>query len=113
MNSLPPYRTGTYDWSDHLVSALQPGENEETLQRCIVQTYRTYNVLKAQLTKSNGMSVVPGGISAVDFHFYPWVNEYKYAQLSFDHYLNACHWLSSMGERPDVKAAYAKLAACS
>ncbi|KAK5310505.1 hypothetical protein LTR70_009430, partial [Exophiala xenobiotica] len=101
--------TGQTNWFRHYNEV----KNEDALQRYITQTYRTYDVLEAQLEKSNGMSVLPGGISAVDFHFYPWVDEYKYAQLSLDPYPNIRHWLSSMGERPDVKDVYAKLAACA
>ena len=101
--------TGQTNWFRHYNQV----KNEDALQRYVAQTYRTYDILEGQLKKSNGRSILPGGTSAVDFHFYPWVDEYKYAQLSIDEYPQIRHWLNAMGEMTHVKAAYAKLAACA
>ena len=101
--------TGQTNWFRHYHAV----KNDDALERYIAQTYRSYDVLEGQLKKSDGKSILPGGISAVDLHFYPWVDEYKYAQLSVDEYPHIRHWLSVLGETEHVKAAYAKLAACA
>lgn len=45
-------------------------------------TLRTWDVLKTQLKKAKGAFILHGGFSAVDVLFYPWVNEYKVAEIS-------------------------------
>ena len=66
-------------------------------------------MLEGQLGKSGGESVLPGGFSAVDAHFYPWVNQYTYAELKLDNYPKIRKWLEVVGNRPEVKEAYEKV----
>lgn len=73
------------------------------------QTYRCYGVVETQLAKSKGASILPGGITAVDLHFEPWVRQHKFAGLSLDKYPNLAKWLESLGERQEVKEAYRKI----
>lgn len=66
-------------------------------------------MLEGQLGTSGGESVLPGGFSAVDAHFYPWVNQYTYAQLKLDKYPKIQKWLSVIGQIAAVKEAYERV----
>jgi len=114
-----------YDkWTFFLVSTLGPfmgqvnwyrhyngSENKNALDRYVAQAYRTYDVLEAQLKKSGGKSVLEGGFSAVDAHFYPWVYQYTYAQLDIGKYPMIKQWLETVGKMKEIKAAYEKIPA--
>lgn len=52
---------------------------------------------------------MPGGYTAVDAHFEPWVRQHAYAQLSLDDYPLVSKWLKKYGETEEVKAAYKKI----
>jgi hypothetical protein len=84
-------------------------KNEDALNRYVAQTYRKYGVLEGQLRKSDGESVLEMGHSAVDMHFYPWVLQHDYAQLSIEKYPMIKKLLEIMGSRQEVKAAYEKI----
>jgi glutathione S-transferase len=86
-----------------------PVKNEDALNRYVEQTRRCYGVLQGQLEKTDGQSVLPGGITAVDAHYEPWVRQHQYAQLSLDEYPLVKTWLSKMGNLPEVKQAYKKI----
>jgi glutathione S-transferase len=84
-------------------------KNEDAANRYAAQTYRCYQVLEGQLKKSGGASILPGGYTAVDAHFEPWVRQHAYAQLSLDDYPMVSKWLKNYGETEEVKAAYKKI----
>lgn len=106
-------------WSAFLLSTLGPmqgqlnwyrhyngTENKNALERYEAQTLRCYDVLEGQLKKSGGKSVLEKGYSAVDMHFYPWVQTYGYAGLSVDKYPMIQKWLGEVKGREAVKKAY-------
>ena len=88
-------------------------QNEDALNRFTAQTYRCYEVLEGQLAKSNGASILPGGVTAVDYHYEPWLRLHGFGGLSLEKYPNVAKWLKGMEEREEVKAAYSKLKAAA
>jgi glutathione S-transferase len=96
---------GQVNWYRHY----NPTKNEDALARYEAQAYRTFDVLEGQLEKSGGESVLPGGFSAVDAHFYPWVFQYTYAELKLDSYPKIQKWLEGIGKMPAVKEAYERV----
>ena len=61
-------------------------KNTDALSRYEAPVYRTFDVLEGQLGKSGADCVLPGCFSAVDAHFYIWVNQFTYAELKLDSY---------------------------
>lgn len=53
--------------------------------------------------------MLPGGLSAVDLHFEPWVRQHEFAGLNIDKYTNLSKWLSRMKGMKEVQAAYKKI----
>lgn len=96
---------GQTNWYRHY----NPTKNEDALQRYTAQSLRTYDVLEGQLKKTDGKSILPGGFSAVDAHFYPWIHQYGYAGLSLDKYPLIKKWYESVAEMKEVKQAYEKV----
>lgn len=86
-------------------------KNEDALERYSAQTHRCYTVLEAQLAKSEGKSILPEGISAVDCHFEPWVRQHAFAGVSIDDCPYTKKWLEEFGGTPQVQAAYEKIKA--
>ncbi|KAI2831815.1 hypothetical protein CBS133816_2065 [Aspergillus niger] len=97
--------TGQTNWYRHYNGT----KNEDALQRYSAQTERCYGVLEGQLKKSGGQSVLPGRITAVDYHFEPWVREYDFAGLSLEKYPLITQWLRVMTGRKEVQQAYIKI----
>ncbi|KAJ5628139.1 hypothetical protein N7490_010367 [Penicillium lividum] len=97
--------TGQVNWFRHY----HPQKNDDALNRYVAQTYRCYDVLEGQLEKSKGMSILPSQVTAVDFHFEPWVKQHSFAGLSLDKYPLIRKWLGLMEAREDVQEAYAKI----
>ncbi|KAH7073427.1 glutathione S-transferase [Paraphoma chrysanthemicola] len=97
--------TGQTNWYRHY----NPVKNEDALRRYTEQTSRCYGVLHSQLEKTGGQSVLPGGITAVDAHFEPWVRQHKYAEVSLNEYPLVQKWLKRMNDLPNVKQAYEKI----
>ncbi|KAI4745203.1 thioredoxin-like protein [Aureobasidium sp. EXF-12298] len=97
--------TGQTNWYRHYNEV----KNEDALNRYAAQTHRCYSVLEGQLKKTGGESILPGGYTAVDAHFEPWVRQHAYAQLSLDDYPMVSKWLKKYGETEEVKAAYKKI----
>ncbi|KAG9671631.1 glutathione S-transferase, partial [Aureobasidium melanogenum] len=97
--------TGQTNWYRHYNEV----KNEDALNRYAAQTYRCYQVLEGQLKKTNGESILPGGYTAVDAHFEPWIRQHAYAQLSLDDYPLVSKWLKKYGETEEVKDAYKKI----
>lgn len=83
--------------------------NEDALQRFTAQVYRHFDVLEGQLGKSDGRSVLPGGFSAVDVHFYPWIKQYEYAGVGLDKYPTLKKWYEALGEKKEIKDAYERV----
>lgn len=54
-------------------------------------------------------SILPGGITAVDLHYEPWVRQHSYAQVNLDPYPAVAKWLSNMIELPEIQRAYQKI----
>ncbi|KAI4799159.1 thioredoxin-like protein [Aureobasidium sp. EXF-8845] len=96
---------GQVNWFRHYNEV----KNEDALNRYAAQTHRCYKVVEGQLKKSEGQSILPGGYTAVDAHFEPWVRQHAYAQLSLDDYPMLSEWLKNYGETEEVKAAYKKI----
>lgn len=88
-------------------------KNEDALNRFTAQTYRCYEVLEGQLRRTDAASILPGGVTAVDYHYEPWLRLHDFGGLSLDKYPNIARWLKRMGEREEVKAAYRKLKAAA
>ncbi|KAI4760075.1 thioredoxin-like protein [Aureobasidium sp. EXF-3400] len=97
--------TGQTNWYRHYNEV----KNEDALNRYAAQTYRCYQVLEGQLKKTDGESILPGGYTAVDAHFEPWIRQHAYAQLSLDDYPLVSKWLKKYGETEEVRAAYKKI----
>ncbi|KAJ5247140.1 hypothetical protein N7468_002123 [Penicillium chermesinum] len=97
--------TGQTNWFRHY----HPSPNEDALQRYTAQTLRCYDVLEGQLQKSGGASVLPNGVTAVDYHFEPWVRQHSFAGVSLDNHPLIRKWLALMGAREEVQEAYAKV----
>lgn len=79
------------------------------MNRYVAQTNRCYEVLEGQLKKTGGASILPGGYTAVDAHFEPWVRQHAYAQVPLDSYPTIANWLEKYGQTAEVKAAYQKI----
>lgn len=88
-------------------------KNEDALERYRAQTYRCYDVLEAQLQKTGGQSILPGRVTAVDYHFEPWVRQHSFAGLPLDNYPLITKWLGLMDSREEVQEAYYKIQAGS
>ncbi|CDM28962.1 hypothetical protein DTO013E5_1236 [Penicillium roqueforti] len=86
-----------------------PQKNDDALQRYTAQSYRCYDVLEGQLKKTHGESIVPSRVTAVDYHFEPWVRASSYAGLSLDNYPLIKKWLGLMATREEVQEAYVKV----
>ncbi|KAF1359847.1 thioredoxin-like protein [Lizonia empirigonia] len=86
-----------------------PVKNEDALNRYVEQTERCYSVLEGQLKKTNGKSILPGGVSAVDAHYEPWVRQHEHAQVPLDAYPTVKKWLEKMKGLQEVKNAYKKI----
>ncbi|CRL29368.1 Glutathione S-transferase, N-terminal [Penicillium camemberti] len=97
--------TGQTNWFRHF----HPQKNEDALQRYTAQTYRCYDVLEGQLKKTRGESILPSRVTAVDYHFEPWVRLYSFAGLSLDNYPMIKKWLGLMATREEVQEAYIKI----
>ncbi|WZH49507.1 glutathione S-transferase [Fusarium acuminatum] len=97
--------TGQTNWYRHY----HPVKNEDALERYSEQTKRCYSVLEGQLQKSGGSSILPGKVTAVDFHFEPWVRQHSFAGLSLDDYPTVTKWLGQIGTRKEVQQAYTKI----
>ncbi len=90
-------------------SHYNPTKNEDALNRYVEQTQRCYGVLNGQLEKTNGESVLPGGVSAVDAHFEPWVRQHAFAQVPLDEFPLVQKWLEKMKGLEEVKRAYERI----
>ncbi|KAJ5932536.1 hypothetical protein N7516_007025 [Penicillium verrucosum] len=97
--------TGQANWFRHF----HPQKNEDALQRYTTQTYRCYDVLEGQLKKTGGESILPSRITAVDYHFEPWVRLYSFAGLSLENYPMIKKWLGLMATREEVQEAYIRI----
>lgn len=84
-------------------------KNDDALERYTAQVYRCYDVLEGQLKKSDGMSILPTRVTAVDFHFEPWVRQHSFAGLTLDNHPAIHKWLGLMAAREDVQEAYSKI----
>jgi len=98
---------GQVNWFRHYHAQ----KNDDALKRYEEQALRCFEVLEGQLKGHSGKFILPGSNqSAVDLHFYPWVYQHGFAQLSLDKYPSVEKWLKSVGELEEVKAAYEKVA---
>ena len=104
LTSLGPMM-GQVNWFRHYNAQ----KNDDALDRYVAQALRTFDVFEGQLKKTGGESVLEGGFSAADCHFYPWVNQYGFAQLPLDKYPMMQKWLKKIGATDQVKQAYASI----
>ena len=84
-------------------------KNQDALDRYCAQTLRCYDVLEGQLQKTGGTSILPGQVTALDYHYEPWVRQHGFAGVRLDGHPNIEKWLKSMGSRDEVRAAYRKI----
>ncbi|KAF2212719.1 hypothetical protein CERZMDRAFT_40630 [Cercospora zeae-maydis SCOH1-5] len=97
---------GQVNWFRHYHSS----KNDDALKRYEEQAYRCFGVLDGQLKKHGGPFILPGNsVSAVDFHFFPWVYQHRFAGLSMDSYPNVKKWIEQVSALPEIKAAYEKI----
>ena len=73
------------------------------------QVHRCYDVLEAQLERSGGQSILPGGVSSVDCHYEPWVSKPDYLQIDLERYPRISKWLEVMSKEQSVKNAYQRI----
>lgn len=97
--------TGQCNWFRHYHAT----KNEDALKRYQEQAYRAYSVLEGQLKKSGGDTILGGRFSAVDAHFYPWVDEWEFAGLSLEEYPLVKAWYEKTKKMEWVQKAYAKV----
>lgn len=90
-------------------SYYQQPKNPEALDRYEKQVYRCYSVLEGQLEKTEGKSVLPGGVTAVDVHYYPWVRQTGFLGVSHEEYPFIRKWVQNMGAIPEFDVAYDRL----
>ncbi|KAH8891191.1 glutathione S-transferase [Thozetella sp. PMI_491] len=84
-------------------------QNEDALNRYVEQTTYYYGVFEGQLKTTEGESVLPGGITAVDLHFLPWLNQHDVAGLSLEPYPNITKWLKKMLGLAEVQRAFQRI----
>ncbi|KAE8154109.1 hypothetical protein BDV25DRAFT_126787 [Aspergillus avenaceus] len=96
---------GQTNWYKHYNDVV----NDNALFRYSAQSYRCFDVLEGQLRKSKGSSIIPGRITAIDYHFEPWIRQYRFAGLSLDRHPQIAAWLKAMTDRDEVKNAYLKI----
>lgn len=96
---------GQVNWFRHYNN--EPNTN--ALQRYEAQSYQYLAVLEGQIKKSGSGYILPKGFTAVDAHFYPWVFQHSYAQLSLEKYPETKKWLEKVGGMDAVKNAYKKV----
>jgi glutathione S-transferase len=96
---------GQLNWYRHY----NEQKNEDAIQRYEGQVYRHFDVLEGQLAKSGGKFILPEGLSAADAHFWPWINEYEFADVKLDKYPNIKKWYGEIGEMKEVKNAYMRI----
>ncbi|KAJ5782334.1 hypothetical protein N7457_004108 [Penicillium paradoxum] len=96
---------GQTNWFRHFNAQ----KNEDALQRYTAQSYRCYGVIEGQLAKTGGESILPGRVTAVDYHFEPWLRMHSFAGLSLDEYPLIAKWLGLMETREEVREAYFKV----
>ncbi|KAJ5682181.1 hypothetical protein N7462_005346 [Penicillium macrosclerotiorum] len=101
--------TGQTNWFRHF----HHQKNQDALERYTAQTYRCYDVLEGQLKKSGGTSILPGRITAVDYHFEPWVRQHSFAGLPLEDYPLVTKWLGLMETREEVREAYFRIGAAA
>lgn len=87
----------------------QQPKNPEALDRYEKQVYRCYGVLEGQLRKTDGKSVLPGGVTAVDVHYYPWVRQTGFLGVSHEAYPFIRRWVENLGVISEFNVAYDKL----
>lgn len=75
--------------------------------------YRCYDVLEGQLAKTGGASILQGGVTAVDLHWYPWMRQSEYIGLELATYPRIRGWLERIGALKEVQAAYDKIMAAA
>ncbi|EXJ83979.1 hypothetical protein A1O3_04646 [Capronia epimyces CBS 606.96] len=97
--------TGQTNWYRHY----NPVPNDDALNRYRQQTLLYYDVLEYQLSRTGGTSILPGRVTAVDYHYEPWVRQHGFAGLSLTRHPNIEKWLDTMGARDEVRAAYRKI----
>ena len=103
------YLSSAKQWYSFWIRHYNGEENQNALDRYVAQTLRCYDVLEGQLRKSKGTSILPGRVTAVDYHFEPWVRQHGYAGISLSGHPNIETWLKAMGLREEVMAAYNKV----
>ena len=73
------------------------------------QVYRCYGVLEGQLKKTEGKSILPGGVTAVDLHYYPWLRQSEFMGVEWSKYPYIERWIGNMAAIKEFSAAYEKL----
>lgn len=87
----------------------QQPKNPEALDRYEKQVYRCAAVLEGQLVNTDGKSVLPEGVTAVDVHYYPWVRQADFMGVSHERYSFIRKWVEDMPAIKEFNVAYDKL----
>jgi glutathione S-transferase len=83
--------------------------NPDAIARYEEQVHRCYSIVEAQLRKSDGSSILPGGMTSADLHWYPWTMNPEFLGLDVEAYPMMKKWRATMAERPEVKRAFARI----
>ena len=104
LSTLGPMQ-GQVNWFRHYNAT----KNEDALERYSKQAYQYYGVLEGQLKRTGGASILPGGFSAVDAHYYPWAASAPYGGLDLARFPHVKKWLDGMADMKEVKDGYKKV----
>ncbi|KAH7009364.1 glutathione S-transferase [Microdochium trichocladiopsis] len=100
---------GQTNWFRHY----NPTPNEDALNRYVGQVNHYFGLIEKQLAKTDGASILPGGVTAVDLHYEGWIHQTAYAGIDMQPYPLLAKWAKMMIELEPVKAAYAKIKAAA
>ena len=59
--------------------------------------------------KTEGKSVLPGGITGVDVHYYPWIRQQEFIGTSLEKYPFITKWMENMSAIKEFNVAYDRL----
>jgi GST-like protein len=92
---------------NHHFSQYAPEKLPYAIDRYVNETARLYAVLDRRLADREYMA---GEYSIADMASYPWVVPHKKQGQDMDKFPNLKRWFDAIGERPAVRAAYARAA---
>lgn len=85
-------------------------KNQDAVDRYQAQSYRCFDVLEGHMAAAKTPFILPHGLTAVDLHFYAWINQHGFAKLSLAAYPRIAAWLEQIRGMSEVSTAYNKVA---